>query len=121
MEDASLLDRTKLSPDEVMTLLVFCLNATYLVYQGTYYQQTFGTAMGSPVSVTVANLVMEDVEERTLKSYPTPPPFWKHYVDDTYTALPPDQIPTFTSHLNSIEPSIQFTVEPEQNGELPLP
>ena len=110
MKDASLHDRTRLSPDEVMTLLVFCLNATYLAYQG----------MGSPVSITVANLMMEDVEERALESYPTPPPFWKCYVDDTCTALPSDQIPTFISHLNSIEPNIQFTMEPEQDGELPF-
>ena len=75
--DESLDDRTTLSPDEVLKLLRFSLDATFVAYQGKWYQQTFGTAMSSPVSVTVANLVMEDVEERALASYPTPPPFWK--------------------------------------------
>ena len=28
--------------------------ATFLCHRGNFYQQTFGTAMGSPVSVTVA-------------------------------------------------------------------
>ena len=37
--------------------------------------------MGTPVSVTVADLVMEDVEQRALSTYPDPPPFWKRYVD----------------------------------------
>ena len=32
-----------------------CLKTTQFTYNGTYYQQVFGTAMGSPVSV-----VMED-------------------------------------------------------------
>jgi len=50
----------------------------YLAYQGTYLQQTFGTAVGSPVSVTVANLVMKDVEEWAFESYPTPPPSTVH-------------------------------------------
>ena len=43
-----------------MKLLVFCLSAIYLAFRGLMYQQTYGTAMGS-----IANLVMEDVEERT--------------------------------------------------------
>ena len=67
--DTSLGDRTALSPPQVVTLLQFCLNAIYLAYQGQFYQQSFGTAMGSPVSVTVANLVMEDVEQRALHVY----------------------------------------------------
>ena len=77
-----------------------------------------GTAMGSPVSVVVANLVMEDVEERALESFPSPPRFWKHYVDDTFTALPKTLITPFLEHLNGIEPSIKFTVEEERDGQL---
>ena len=49
-------------------LKTFCLNTTYFVYDGTYYQQVFGTAMRSPVSAVIANLVMEDVEQRALAS-----------------------------------------------------
>ena len=57
-EDDSLGERTSLCVEEVMKLLVFCLSATYLAFRGSVYQQTYGTAMGSPVSVTIANLVM---------------------------------------------------------------
>ena len=63
--DPSLIERSALSPDEIVTLLKFCMDATYLAYRGEVYQQVYGTAMGSPVSVTVANLVMEDVEQST--------------------------------------------------------
>ena len=110
----------ELSPDEVVNLLRFCLGATYLSYRGEVYQQTFGTAMGSSISVTVANLVMEDVEQRALATCEAQPPFWKRYVDDTLTALPKGQIQKFHQHLNSIECSIQFTIEEESEGALPF-
>ena len=85
-DDPFLSQCTTLSPVEVTRLLTFCLDATYLSYQGGCYRQIFGTAMGSPVSVTVANLVMEDVEERAPASCSHRPLFWKRYVDDTLTA-----------------------------------
>ena len=118
--DPSLCERTVLSPAEVTSLFTFCLDATYLSYRGGWYRQTFGTAMGSPVSVTVANLVMEDIEERALATCSLHPPFWKRYVDDTLTALPRGQIEQFHQHINSIEPSIQFTIEEESNGSIPF-
>ena len=119
LRDTSLAERTSLSADEVINLLSFCLDATYLAYNGDVFQQIFGTAMGSPVSVTVANLVMEDVEERALSTCPhPPPPFWKRYVDDMITALPEDQVDRFLNHLNTVEPSIKFTMEKESNGSL---
>ena len=72
--DDTLGDRIALSPDEICSLLSFCLNVTYLAYKGVFYRQIHGTAMGSQVSVTVADLVMEDIEQRVLSTYPNPPP-----------------------------------------------
>ena len=94
--------------------------ATYLAFRGSFYRQIHGTAMGSPVSVTVANLVMEDVKQRALATFPNPPKFWKRYVDDTCCALATSDIDRFHQHINSIEPHIQFTVEIETNGPLPF-
>ena len=71
--------------------------------------------MGPPVSVTAANLVMEDVEKRALSTYPLPLPFWKRYVCGWHTnSSTPRQGPALPpTHLNSIETTIQFTVKME--------
>ena len=74
--------------------------------------------MGSAVSVVNANLVKEDVDKRAFATLHSPPRFWKHFVDDTCTALPRDMLKSFHSHLNSIEPCIQFTVEEESEGRM---
>ena len=90
------------------------------MFEGKVYRQIHGTAMGSPVSVVVANLVMEDIEHRAMSSFHTPPRFWRRYVDDTCTALPRDLVEPFHEHLNSINANIQFTVERESGGQLPF-
>ena len=76
--------------------------------------------MSSPVSVVVADLVVEDVESRALASFPSPPCFWKRYVDDTCCALRTDSVENFHRHLNSIESSIQFTLKAESKGQFAL-
>ena len=85
---------------------------TLISFDDSLYQQVHGIAMGSPVSV------MEDVQSRALTSFPSPPHFWTRYVDDTCCALRTDSVENFHCHLNSIEPSIQFTVEAESEGQL---
>ena len=92
----------------VITLLDLCLNATYFSSRVENYQQIYGTAMGSPVSVVITNLVME---ERALSSFANSPRFWKRYADDVCVAMRRDLIPSFLDHLNSIEKTIQFTIE----------
>ena len=55
-----------LPTDDIMDLLNLCLTSTYFPYNGKHYKQLHGTAMGSPVSVVVAEIVMQNIEEKTL-------------------------------------------------------
>ena len=73
------------------------------------------STMGSPVSVTVADLVMKNVEERALPPAPTSHSFEKG-TGMTLSVLPPDQTQAFLHHYNSIKPPIQFTIEKESRG-----
>ena len=66
----------------------------------------------------ISSLVMEDVEQRALASTPVRLSFWKRFVDDIISAVSRNDIDILLQHLNSIEPSIQFTVERETNGDL---
>ena len=59
---------------DIILLLEFCLKNTHFSFQGQFYEQVEGAAMGSPVSPIVANLYMEYLEQKSPKycSPPTP-------------------------------------------------
>ena len=59
-DDTDFHNRTKMSTNNIIELLDFCLRNTYFIFQGVFYQQIKGAAMGSPVSPIVANIFMED-------------------------------------------------------------
>ena len=46
--DETLSDRTPLSPKNVLDILEFLVRITFFIFNGTYYQQTEGVAMGGP-------------------------------------------------------------------------
>ncbi|XP_064482981.1 uncharacterized protein LOC135395821 [Ornithodoros turicata] len=119
-QDSSLPTRTSLTVEEVVILLRFCLNQTHFNFNGRTYHQIEGCPMGSPVSVTLANLVMEHIEETAMERFCHPVKFYHRYVDDTFVILNSDHVDDFHSVLNSIAPSINFTYEMEQNGKLPF-
>ncbi|XP_068756578.1 uncharacterized protein [Montipora capricornis] len=118
VNDENLPERTALSVTDVIKLLDFCLSTTNFQYGHEHYQQIHGTAMGSPVSAVMANMVMEDLEERALTTLTNQPLFWKRFVDDVSTTTKFDSTQTFLEHLNSIEPCIKFTVERESEGKI---
>ena len=84
-------------------------------------QQIFGSAMGSPISPVIADLVMEEIEVTAIATAPHPPTWWFRYVDDSHTCLKKHQVDEFHQHLNSINPSIQFTLELEDTKGQELP
>lgn len=76
--------------------------------------------MGSPVSPLVANLFMEEFENKALASFDHTIRVWVRYVDDGGTVLKRDLVQAFTDHLNAQNPAIKFTTELEQDGKLPM-
>ena len=63
--------------------------------------------MGSPISPELANLAMQDFAEKALDSALTKPHIWY-------------SIQEFTEHINSQSKHIKFTIEAEQNGQIPF-
>ena len=118
--DLTLSDRTSLSPQQAMDLLRMCLTTTYFKYDGVFYSQIEGAAMGSLVSPIVANLFMEWFEDRALMTYRDPPRFWGWYMDDGLAVIKTHAIESFAVHLNSQHPNIKWTSELEQDGTLPM-
>ena len=103
-----------------MDLLHPCLTSTYFQYNGKHYKQLHDTAMGSPVAVVVAEIVMQNIEEQALATYSETLPLWLRYVDDTITAIHESKIDEFHEHLNEQNTNIQFTKEIEENGKIPF-
>ena len=101
-------------------LLEFCLTNTYFFFQGKYYEQVQGAAMGSPISPLIANLLMEEFEVKVLSTCPYPPSLWLRFVDDTFVITKGEHNQTLLQHISSQDPHIQFTVEPTQQGSLPF-
>ena len=66
--DNTLCERTNLLTDDIMSLLEFMLSTTY--FQFDCFQQVFGAPMDSPVLVAVADLYMEDLEEKSMDTAP---------------------------------------------------
>ena len=102
---------------DIMELLTLCLNSTYFQYNGKHYKQLHGTAMGSPVSVIVAEIVMQAIEERAIATYKQTLPICLHFVDDIFTTPRRDQHLSRTSQRTVRNTEIQpFTIETEENG-----
>ena len=76
--------------------------------------------MGSPISVIVANLVMESIENKMLKYFAFPPRVWLCYIDDTFVVLKKTVVVSFHKFINNIEDSIKFTVEQEVGNAIPF-
>ena len=121
-EDESLGDRTSLTPSSICQLTELCLQTTYFQQNGKLWEQCDGAAMGSPLSPVVANLYMEAFEQEAIERALDKPKLWVRYVDNTFVIWQhgQDKLESFLELLNNMRDPIKFTIEIEQNGQLPF-
>ncbi len=78
--DQSWKERTTLDLEDIVDLTKLCLNCTYFKFEGQFYRQIHGAAIGSPLSPVICNLYMEDLEEKAISTLEVKPKFYKRYV-----------------------------------------
>ena len=113
-----------LDREDVMLLLKIVLNNCVFFFQGQFYKQLHGAAMGSLCLPVVADIYMEYFEKRALGPE-LPISFkintWLRYVDDVLTIVKKGTQDCLLNHLNSIDPNIKFTTEPPNDqGTMPF-
>ena len=101
--------------NDIIGALNICLKLIVFSFKNVLYHQIFGVPMGSCISPILADIFMEFVEHRAIFTFHTPPKLWVRYVDDTFCVIEEQSAEEFHKHLNSISPSITFTLEWEQN------
>ena len=84
------------------------------------YKQTYGVAMGSPLSPALANIFVGFYEEKLFSQISKPSTyFW--YIDDTFAIFCNEkELENFFNQLNCLHPSLKFTFEKEKNNCLPF-
>ena len=120
-QDTDLPNRSIMTTDNIIELLGFCLNNTYFPFQDVFYEQTKGAVMGSPVSPIVAIIYIEAFKNRAISTALQPLGYGRHYVDDTFVIQHHSHKEEFLVHINTVDPSIQFTVqESKDDGSIPF-
>ena len=96
---------------------------TNFIFNNTVYRQTDGVAMGSPLGPAFANIFMSWLEAQILDQCPSSykPIFYRRYVDDTFALFTNKaSAELFLEFANNFHDSINFTMEHENNDQLPF-
>jgi retron-type reverse transcriptase len=103
--------------DDVLALFKHVLTSTYFCFDGQFYEQTDGVAMGSPLSPVTANFFMKYFEKKAIEQATHKPACWFRYVDDAFVIWPHGQekLTEFLNHLSGLHNKIQFTMEKEED------
>ena len=76
-----------------------------------YFIQTSGTAIGTKLAPSYANLFSPIFERDLLDEYPIKPSIWLRYIDDIFMTWneSEDKLNDFLAYINTVNPAIQFT------------
>ena len=94
-------------------LLDLVLSTNNFRFDNKEYLQIGGTAMGTKLAPSFANLFMGHFEEKFVYSYHLQPFIWKRFIDDIFFVWTYGQteLDKFVAYLNNCHNTIKFTLE----------
>ena len=104
----------KLLPAEnICDLIRMILTMNNFSFNNEHYLQKHGTAMGTRMAPSYANLFMGKFEQQAIDNSSLKPFIWWRFIDDIFMIWThgEEHLKTFIGYLNSIHPSIEFTHE----------
>ena len=107
---------SKLSLEQFNLGLKIRMEQTFFKFNHQFYRQNFGTTMGSPISPSLADFVMQGLETDMFKRIDFDIPVYFRYVDDTFLLISKDRIHYILTMLNSYHKRLKFTYELENNN-----
>ena len=110
-----------MSEREFRTLLELATKTSFFTFNGKFYNQVDGVAMGSPLGPTLANLFLCHWEEIWLRKCPKQfsPSYYKRYMDDTFVLFKcENDVKKFHKYIGSRHKNFSFTFESEHNDSL---
>ena len=106
---------------DLKKLFSFATAETHFLFNGKFYDQVDGVAMGSPLAPILGNLFLGFHEETWLNNFnhSNHPLLYRRYVDDIFCVFHNKQdAMSFLDYINSRHPNIKFTFEKENDGKL---
>ena len=97
----------------LIKLLEFILTCNDFEFNGEFFLQVFGTAIGTKVAPSYANLVVAIFELLYVYEYKHQPLCWYRFIDDIFGIWTLDliELEAFVQFLNSRVESLKFTLE----------
>ena len=97
----------------ICRLLHLVLTTNNFEFDNKDFLQVGGTAMGTKLAPSFANLFMGDFEDKYVYTHPTQPLMWKRFIDDIFIIWThgKEKLDIFIQHLNLCHEPIKFTAE----------
>ncbi|CAF4753319.1 unnamed protein product [Rotaria sp. Silwood2] len=102
-----------LKTETIIRLSRFVIKNNYFSYNGQYYHQIRGGAMGSPLTLTIANCCMFFLERDIVKQITNGGGFYLRYIDDIFITInwPNRHLYKQIDRWNNFDSNIQFKAQ----------
>ena len=104
--------------EDFIRMLRLSLERNDFKFNGSFYLQLKGTAMGKKYAPAFANIFMADWEHTMLRGATLQPLCYKRFLDDIFLIWThgEQQLTTFITYANSLDPSVQLEAEVDPQG-----